>query len=89
MTLESETSTPDPPNPDQVIDSDYETETTEKLIEDYYEGKINHNYPNFQIIKKILKEERKALHARINLFNKSNPPYSSIKYLFIAKVAGV
>ena len=32
MTLDSETSTPDPPNPDQVIDSDDETETTEKFL---------------------------------------------------------
>ena len=34
MTLESKTSALDPPNPGQVIDSDDETETTEKLLGD-------------------------------------------------------
>ena len=36
MTLDSELSTPDPPNTGQIIDSDDETETTEKPLEDYY-----------------------------------------------------
>ena len=36
MTLESKSSTPEPHNTDQVIDSDDEMETTEKLLEDYY-----------------------------------------------------
>ena len=34
MTLDSETSTLDTPNPGQIIDSDDETETKEKLLED-------------------------------------------------------
>ena len=38
MTLDSETLTPDPHNPDQVIHSDYKTETTEKLLEDYQDS---------------------------------------------------
>ena len=32
MTLDYEPSTPDPPNTNQVIDSDNKTETTEKLL---------------------------------------------------------
>ena len=50
MDLESKPSTPNPPNPNQVIDSDNETETTEKLLEDYYEANIDHNHPNFHMI---------------------------------------
>ena len=41
MDLDSEPSTADPPNPDQEIDSDDEMETTEKLLEEYYEAKID------------------------------------------------
>ena len=50
MALDSKPSNPDPPNPSQVIDSDDKTETTEKLLEDYYESKIDHNHPNFHMI---------------------------------------
>ena len=50
ITLDSEPSTPDPTNPDQVIDSDDKMETTEKLMEGYYEAKIDHNHPNFHMI---------------------------------------
>ena len=50
MTLNSEPSTSDPPNTDQVIDSDDETETIEKLLDNYYEAKIDHNHPNFHMI---------------------------------------
>ena len=49
-TLEYEPSTLEPPNNDQVIDSDEETDTIEKLLEDYYEAKIDHNHPNFHMI---------------------------------------
>ena len=50
MTLDYKTLTPDLPNPDQVIDSDDEMDTTEKLLEDYYKAKIDHNHPNFHVI---------------------------------------
>ena len=40
MTLDSKTSTPDPPNPEQVIDNDNKIDTTEKRLEDYYKAKI-------------------------------------------------
>ena len=50
ITLDSEPSTPDPTNPDQVIDSDDKMETIEKLMEGYYEAKIDHNHPNFHMI---------------------------------------
>ena len=53
ITLDSETSTPDPPNPDQVIDSDDETKTTEKLLEDYYKAKIDHNHPRLGTAKVV------------------------------------
>ena len=88
VTLESGTSTPDPPNHNKVIDSDDEKETTEKLLEDYYKAKIDHNHPIFHMIWEIVKEERKALHASIHLFNKSMISYSSINHLFIAKISG-
>ena len=50
MNLDSEQSTPDPHNPDQVIDSDDEMKIIEKHMEDYYESNIDHNYPNFHMI---------------------------------------
>ena len=75
MTLDSKPSNPYPPNPGQVIDSYDETETIETLLEDYYEAKINKNNPNFYMIREIVKEERKYLHARINIYNKSDLPY--------------
>ena len=56
MTLDSKTSTPEPPNTDKVIDSDYETYTTEKLLGDYYKAKIEHNHPNLHMIWEIVKE---------------------------------
>ena len=52
MNLDYESSTPDPHNTGQVIDSDNETQTTEKLLEEYYKSNINHNHPNFHIIPK-------------------------------------
>ena len=55
MTLESKQSTPDPPNTGQLIDNDDETETTEKLLEEYYEANIDHNHPNFHMIREIIK----------------------------------
>ena len=55
MTLESEPSNSDPHNHDQVIDSDDETETTEKLLKDYCESKIDHNHPNSHMIWEIIK----------------------------------
>ena len=75
-TLDSETLTPDPPNPDQVIDSDDEMEKIEKLLEEYYKAKIDHNHPNFHMIWEIMKEERKYLHTSIDLFKESMIPYS-------------
>ena len=72
MNLDSKLSTPDPPNTGRVIDSNNETETTEKPLEDFYESNIDHNHPNFHMIWKIVKEERRALRARIDLFNKAN-----------------
>ena len=56
MTLEYKPSNPDPPNNGQVIVSDNETETTDKLLEDYYESNIGHNHPNFHMIWKTVKE---------------------------------
>ena len=88
MTLESKPSTTDPPNTAQVSDRNNETEKTEKNMEDYYEAKIDHNHPNFNMIWKKVKKERRDLRARINLFNKYKLPYSSTNYLFIAKVTG-
>ena len=56
MTLNSKPLTPYPPD----TDSYDETETTEKLLEDYYEAKINHNYPNFHKIWEKVKEVRRV-----------------------------
>ena len=56
INIDSKTSTPYPPNPGQVIDSDDETETAEKLPEDYYKAKIDHDHPNFHMIREIVKE---------------------------------
>ena len=56
MTLDSEPSTPDPPNPGKLIDSDDKMDTTGKLLEDYKEAKIYHNHPNFHMIREIVKE---------------------------------
>ena len=70
-----------------MIDSDGEMETTEKLLAYYKKSNIYYNYPNFYMIWKIVKEERRALHAIISLLNKSKLPYSSTNYLFIEKVS--
>ena len=43
MTFYYQPVTPDPPNPGQEIDSDDKKEKTEKLLEDYYKAKIDHN----------------------------------------------
>ena len=83
MILGYEASTPDPPNPGQVIDSDNEMETAEKLLEDYYKSNIDLNHPNLQMIREIFKEEHKDLRASIYLFKKSNFPYLPTNYLFI------
>ena len=53
MTLESEPSNPEPPNTNQVTDSDDDRETTEKLLEGYYEDKIDQNHPNLHVIWEI------------------------------------
>ena len=37
------------------MDSDHITDTTEKILEGYYEAKIDHNHPNFHITQKIVK----------------------------------
>ena len=50
MTLEPKPSTPVPPNTGQVIDRDDEMEA--KLMEDYYDAKIDHNHPNSPMIQK-------------------------------------
>ena len=50
MTLDSKPSTPDPPNTDQVVYINDETETAETPLEDYYEAKIEHNHPNLHMI---------------------------------------
>ena len=55
MTLDYEASTLDPPNPDQIFDSDSETETTGELMEDYYKAKIYHNHPNCHMTQGIVK----------------------------------
>ena len=52
MNLYSKTSTPYPPNNGRLIDSGYETDTTGKFLEYYYEAKIDHNHPNFHMIQK-------------------------------------
>ena len=87
MNLDSKPSAPDPPNTSQVIESNDETETAEKLLEDYYKAKINHNHTNFHMIQETVKEELRHLNDSINLFNKSKLPYSSTNYLFTEKVA--
>ena len=87
-TLDSKLSTPDSPNTGQIIDSDDETKRAEKLLEDYYKAKIDHNDPIFHMIQKIVREERRSLSAIINLFNKSKLPYPSTNHLFIVKVVG-
>ena len=55
MTLDSKPSTPDPPNPDQVIDSGDKIERTENPLENYYKSNIDHNHPNFYMIWEIVK----------------------------------
>ena len=77
MNLYSKPSNPDPPDTSQVTDSDEEMDSTEKLLEEYYKAKIDHNHPNFHMIREIVKEERRALRASIYLFKKSKLPYSS------------
>ena len=88
MIPNSKTSTLDQSNPDQFIESDDEMETTEKLLEDYYEAMIEHNHTNFHMIQKICREERKYLRSSIGLFNICKLPYSSTNYLFIVNLAG-
>ena len=45
--------------------------------------------PRFtRIIPTLVKDERRSLRARIDLFNKPKIPYSSTNYMFIAKVSG-
>ena len=75
INLDSEPSNPDPPNNGQLIDSDDETDTTEKLMEYYHKAKIDHNNPNFHMIQRIVKEELITLCASINLFDKFKLPY--------------
>ena len=50
MTLDSKPLTPDPPNPGQVIYSDGEPGTIEKILQDYYKANIEHNRPNLYMI---------------------------------------
>ena len=88
ITPYSEPSTLEPPNTGQVINSNDGTYKTEKLLEDYYQGMINHNHTNFHMIRKIVKEERRDLRASIDLFNKSKLPNLSTNDIFTAKVAG-
>ena len=88
MNLDYKPSTTDQPHPGQFINSDDETDTSEKVLDDYYKAKIDHKHPNFHMIWEIVKEERKVLRACIDLFSKSKLPYSSINYLLIKKVAG-
>ena len=57
-------------------------------MDHYYEAKIDHHHHHFHMLREIVKEERRDLRARINLFNKSKLPYSEINYLFISKVVG-
>ena len=49
-------------------------ETAKNPSEDYYKAKIDHNNINFHIIQEIVKQERTALRARINLFKKIQAP---------------
>ena len=94
INLDSEPSTPYPPNATDtskttpLIDSDDEIEATDKLLEEYYDAKIDHKHPEFPMIQETVKEELKYLLLSIYLFIKSKPPYSSVNYIFIAKVAG-
>ena len=88
MTLDYGPSTPDSPNTGQLSDINIETETKEKLLEEYYEAKIDQNYVNLHLIRKTVEEERIYLRASINLFNKSKIPFSLTVDMFIAKVAG-
>ena len=74
MTIDSKPSTLDPTNHVQVIYSDDEMGTAEKNLEYYYEAKIGHNHPNFHMIQEIVKEERKSLQSRIDLFKKYKLP---------------
>ena len=76
MAFDSKPSNPDPPNIGQVISSDDNMETTGKLMEDYYKANIDHNHPNLHMIQEIVKDERRALHSSIKLFNRSKLPYS-------------
>ena len=57
-------------------------------MEEYYDAKIDHKHPEFPMIQETVKEELKYLLLSIYLFIKSKPPYSSVNYIFIAKVAG-
>ena len=94
MKLDSEPSTPEPPNStdtsntDLLINSDGEIEAKENILEDYYDSKIYNNHPYFPMIWEKFKEKLRTLHNNVNIFNKSKLPYSSVNDLFIAKVAG-
>ena len=50
MNLDSKPSSPDTHNNYQLIDSDDEADTTEKILEYYYEANIDYNHPNFHMI---------------------------------------
>ena len=50
INLDYKPSTTYPPNLGPTNYSDDETETIEKLLEDYYKCNIDHNHPNFHMI---------------------------------------
>ena len=56
-------------------------------MEDYYDTKIDQNLLDFPMIQETVKKKR-SLRASIDLFNKPNLTYSSVNYLFVAKVSG-
>ena len=74
MTLDPEPSTPVPPNTGQVIDRDDEMEA--KLMEDYYDAKIDHNHSDFPMILETVKEERRDFRASVDLFITAELPYT-------------
>ena len=45
----------------------------QKLSEDYYKAKIDHNHLNFHILQEVVKQERTALRASINSFKNQAP----------------
>ena len=81
INLESERSTTDPHNTGQEIESDDETEATQKILEDYYKSRIDHNHSNFHMNRKKL-ERNVEIYTLTSIYSK-NPSSLLINQLSV------